>query len=91
MQNKVVVEIFGEKYPLKTDADKARVEALAELVNSNMREIASRSKCFSVERIGVLAALQIAEKYFRLQQDYDELLELAAGKRPAQPELKSEE
>ena len=83
MQKRVVVEIFGEKYPLKTDGDEAQVKALAALVNSSMREIAGRSRNFSGERIGVLAALQIAEKYFLLQRDYAELLELVTEKKPA--------
>jgi len=80
MQNRVVVEIFGEKYPLKTDANEEHIKALAAMVNTSMRDIAGRTRNFSGERIGVMAALQLAEKYCLLQRDYQELLELVTNK-----------
>lgn len=80
MENKVLVEIFGEQYPLKSDADAAYVQQLAAMVDANMRDVARKTRSFSGNKISVLAALQIADAYFRLKKDYDELVELAGGK-----------
>ena len=80
MENKMVVEIFGEQYPLKSDADSAYVQQLAALVDQNMREVARKTHSFSGNKISVLAALQIADAYFHLKKDYDELVELVGNK-----------
>ena len=61
---RVVVEIFGESYPLRTD-DPARLKKLAGSVKS-----------FDGTKIAVLTALQLADEYDKLKQDYDELVEL---------------
>ena len=80
LENKVVVEIFGESYPLKGDVDAAYMRRLAEMVDQHMREVARRTRSFSGNKIGVLAALQLADDYCRLKKDYDELLELLEEK-----------
>ena len=76
MDKKIEVEIFGEIYPLKSDGDSSYVRQIAAEVDRSMREIAQKTHSFSNGRIGVLAALDIADRYFQLKKDYDELLEL---------------
>ena len=75
-KKKVVVEIFGETYPLKSDEPADYVRQLAKLVDDNMRDVAKKTRSFSGTKIGVLAALQIAHEYYKLKKDYDELLAL---------------
>ena len=75
-KNKVIVEIFGETYPLKSDEPADYVRRLAKLVDDNMRDVAKKTRSFSGTKIGVLAALQIADEYYKLKKDYDELLAL---------------
>ena len=75
-KKKVVVEIFGEVYPLKSDEPADYVRRLAKLVDDNMRDVAKKTRSFSGTKIGVLAALQIADEYYKLKKDYDELLAL---------------
>lgn len=75
-KKKVVVEIFGEVYPLKSDEPVDYVRQLAKLVDDNMRDVAKKTRSFSGTKIGVLAALQIADEYYKLKKDYDELLAL---------------
>lgn len=75
-KKKVVVEIFGETYPLKSDESADYMRRLAKLVDDNMRDVAKRTRSFSGTKIGVLAALQIADEYCKLKKDYDELLSL---------------
>lgn len=80
MKSKITVDIFGEQYPLVTDSDVEHVQRLAEMVDKNMRDVARKTHCFSGNKISVLAALQIAEEYYRLKNDYDELLSLIKAK-----------
>ena len=75
-KKKVVVEIFGETYPLRSDESADYVRQLARFVDENMRDIAKKTRSFSGIMIGVLAALQIADEYHKLKKDYDELLAL---------------
>ena len=75
-KKKVVVEIFGEMYPLKSDEPVDYVRQLAKLVDDNMRDVAKKTRSFSGTKIGVLAALQLADEYYKLKKDYDELLAL---------------
>ena len=75
-KKKVVVEIFGEVYPLKSDEPADSVRQLAKLVDDNMRDVAKKTRSFSGTKIGVLAALQLADEYYKLKKDYDELLAL---------------
>ena len=75
------VEIFGEMYPLKSEeADVEYMKKLAAMVDKNMREAAKKTRSFSGNKISVLAALQLADDYCRLQKDYDELLALLEEK-----------
>ena len=80
MKNKITVDIFGEQYPLVTDSDIEHVKKLAEMVDFNMRDVANKTRSFSGNKISVLAALQIADEYYRLKNDYDELLNLIKSK-----------
>ena len=75
-KKKVVVEIFGETYPLKSDEPADYVRRLAKLVDDNKRDVAKKTRSFSGTKIGVLAALHLADEYYKLKKDYDELLAL---------------
>ena len=75
-KKKVVVEIFGEVYPLTSDEPADYVRQLAKLVDDNMRDVAKKTRSFSGTKIGVLAALQLADEYYKLKKDYDGLLAL---------------
>lgn len=57
------VEIAGKKYNLRADNEKL-LRLSAELVNSEMMALASALPNESQNTVAVLAALNIAEKYF---------------------------
>ena len=78
--NKLVVDIFGESYPLKVTSDPEYVKKLAKIVDGEMRTIAKRTRSFSNTRIGVLAALEIADSYLQMKKDYEELAALIEKK-----------
>ncbi|MBQ7516433.1 MAG: cell division protein ZapA [Schwartzia sp.] len=81
VEKKVMVEIFGEQYPLITDGDEAHIRRLAAIVDQKVREIARKSTNLSGQRLGVLAALQIAEEYSQMKKDYDDLVAMLDRKR----------
>ncbi len=72
---RIVVEIYGNSYPLKTD-NPDRLEKLAAEVDRKMKQMARSVRSFDDRKIAVLTALQIAEEYQDLRADYDELVEL---------------
>jgi len=77
---KVTVEIFGTPYRLKTDGDPDILHRCAKMVDERMRRASTRSRTFSDPKLGVLVALEIADEYFRLKKDYDELVAMLADK-----------
>lgn len=72
-KTRVSVRIFGEEYPLKSSAGAEHLESLAEYVDGAMRRVAAAGGRLGINRIAVLAALQIADELFRLRGEYDSL------------------
>jgi len=72
---RVVVEIYGNSYPLKTD-NPQEMKKLAAAVDKKMKAMSRSVRSFDDRKIAVLTALQIAEEYYQLKKDYDELVDL---------------
>ncbi len=72
-KNKVTVEIFGETYPLRGDAEPENIMKVATLVDERMRETAFCNPRMPTTMVAILAALNIADEYLRLQNDYQQL------------------
>ena len=68
----VRVEIYGQRYTVRGDADRAYVEALASYVDEKMRAVARDTATVDSVKLAVLAALNIADEYFRLCRLQDE-------------------
>ena len=77
---KVIVEIFGDTYPFKTDGDPEELRRLASLVDERMKTAAKMTRSLDTRKIAVLAALQMASEYAELKKDYDELVQLLEDK-----------
>jgi cell division protein ZapA len=67
--NLVHVEIFGQSYAVKAGADPGYVEALAEFVDTQMKDVSRASAAVDSVRIAVLAALNLADEVFRLRRE----------------------
>ena len=80
MENKLTIEIYGEQYPIKGDVDIEYMRELADMVDNKMRKLVKKNQYLPIQRIGVLTALPIAEDYFQLKKDYDELIKLLEDK-----------
>jgi len=72
-KSRVNLRIYGEDYPLKSSADPERLARLAEYVDGMMHRIAVPGARLGVNRVAVLAALQIADELFRLREEYESL------------------
>ena len=80
ISKKVNVEIFGDTYPFRTDGDPQELKKLAAFVDKHMQRAAQRTRSLDTRKIAVLSALELADEYFRLKKDYDELVELLEDK-----------
>lgn len=72
--NKVTVQIYGELYNIKGDQDPERIRQVARKVHEQMRQIAAANPTLAAGRVAVLAALNIAEEYIHLDEDYRQLI-----------------
>src|SRR5215208_5430437 len=65
----VTVDINGLRYPIRSQLDPTYVADLAAYVERKMQLAARESPAGDTLKIAVLAALNIADEYFRARQD----------------------
>jgi len=61
----VPVEILGQRYPIRSALDDSYVAELASYVDGKIRSAAQATPTSDMVRVAVLAALNIADEYFR--------------------------
>lgn len=64
----VTVEILGQRYPIRSSLDVNYVTELANYVDRKMQLAAEGTEGGDSVRVAVLAALNIADEYFRSRQ-----------------------
>jgi cell division protein ZapA len=69
--NIVTVEILGQRYPIRSALDPAYVMQLAGYVDAKMQAAADENRSADTLRIAVLAALNIADEFFRSRETGD--------------------
>ena len=62
VENKVVVRIFGEEYPITGIDDPAYISRVADLVDSRMQNVARQSRSKARDKIAILTALSLASE-----------------------------
>jgi cell division protein ZapA len=65
----VTVEIHGQRYPIKSALDAAYIADLAAYVDEKMRLAVKECPSGDTLKVAVLAALNIADEYFRVCDD----------------------
>ena len=65
------VEVFGQKYSVRSDEDRQHLEQVAELVDRHMREVAGSSKVISTTKVAVATAMNLASEFYRYRQEID--------------------
>jgi len=68
------VNIYGQEYPIKSEADIDYVQRVAEYVDRKMKEIAEKIPGRTQTQIAVLAALNIADDLFKEREDKEKKL-----------------
>ena len=69
VENKVIVKIFGEEYPLAATDDAGYISKIADYVDSKMNEVARRSRSRARDKVAILTALSIASELFEKSDD----------------------
>jgi len=69
----VTVEIMGQRYPIKSALDLEYITDLASYVDGKIQSAAELSTGGDTVRIAVLAALNIADEYFRARDSGTEI------------------
>jgi len=73
----VTIRILEKEYQVSCPAEeKADLMAAAELLNKNMREIRDHGKVVGLDRVAVMAALNMANELLKRQGDEKELKEI---------------
>ena len=74
MEKLVEVNIFGHDYTVKTDADSEYIQKIASYVDEKMDEIVRNTKTVSTLNVAILAALNIADDFFKEVRKREELI-----------------
>ena len=64
MKRPVTVQIAGQKYTLRSDADEPAVRAIAAYVDGRFREVKRQTHAADTQALAILTALRIAEDLF---------------------------
>ena len=73
----VKVNIFGEDYPIKGDANTQYILRVGKYVDLKMREVAEKLNNKAPLRVAVLAAMNITDELFREREEKEkELLDV---------------
>ncbi len=81
----VTVEILGQRYPIRSALDPSYVAQLAGYVDAKMQAAISENPSADSLRIAVLAALNIADEFFR-SSEAEEADDEALARRTAELE-----
>lgn len=70
---KYTMQIDGRSYRLKSDGSVEELKAIGQLVNSKISKLKAGNVYFEKNKIYLSAALELAEDYVRLWQNYEVL------------------
>jgi cell division protein ZapA len=62
------VEIYGQRYSIRGDADDAYIRRLAHFVDDHMRRLAEGMKTATPSKLAVLAAINLAHQLFEAEK-----------------------
>ncbi|MCT4605603.1 MAG: cell division protein ZapA [Marinisporobacter sp.] len=76
-KNKVIVRIYGQEYTMVGNESKEYMQRVANFVDEKMIDIARNSKKLSTAMIAVLTCLNIADEYYKINQEIENVKEEA--------------
>lgn len=75
MKKTVDVEIMGERFTVRSDGDENYVRKVAGYVDGKMQEVMKTTRPVAKSSVAMLAALNIADEYQRLKDNYDDIMQ----------------
>lgn len=72
MQRLVKFEVFGQEFPLYTDAAEEDVQEILDLVKEQLDHSSKSSGTLPPNKTAILASINMAGKYVRLKRDFEE-------------------
>ncbi len=69
----VEVQILGQSYSIKTDADEAHIRALAMYLDKKLKEIYSTSPNINPLKALIISALNITDELFKIKMEQENL------------------
>lgn len=75
MKKAIDVEIMGEKFTVRSDAEESYVRKVAGYVDGKMHEVMKTTRPIAKSSVAMLAALNIADEYQRLQESYEAIMQ----------------
>lgn len=66
----VPITIFGETYTVRAEEDGSYIEQVARFVDTKMRTLSESTGTSEPLKVAVLAALNIADEFFKLEERY---------------------
>lgn len=79
MEN-VTITILGKEYSIKSDVEKESLDKIAGHLNEKVDEIMKTAKTVTAHNILILAAMNIADEYFREKNLNQELISYVESK-----------
>jgi len=70
----IKVNIYGQEYPIRSEADATYVQQIAEYVDRKMKEVAEKVPARVHSQLAVLTALHIADELFKEREDKEKKL-----------------
>ncbi|MFZ0449468.1 MAG: cell division protein ZapA [Desulfatiglandaceae bacterium] len=74
MENIIKIAILGNEYLIKSDENGRDVQKVAEFVNRKFEEINESKQGLSERKTAILAAFDIANDYFQLQREQENIV-----------------
>jgi len=73
LKKNVEIKILGQSYLIKTDTSDEYLQKIAGFIDAQMKEILKTTAGISSTNLAVLAALNIADLYFKLKEEKENL------------------
>ncbi|MFH1654293.1 MAG: cell division protein ZapA [Pseudomonadota bacterium] len=72
MKQTVEVTIMGQKFLIKGDSDETYVKEIANYVDRKVNEVQSKTKSVASLNVVILAAMNIADEFFKFRKEKDD-------------------
>ena len=80
MKKTTEISIMGQKFMIKSDSNDDYVRKVAEFVDMKINEVMESTKSVASLNVAILAAMNIADEYFKFRQDRDDKFTTAEKK-----------